>query len=135
MTELDTGSVQTTGRPVLFRVHSGPDGLHGAVSEASAAGHPAAILPGGDVALADTDLDGSVARTGPDQFAADLQNRNRPGPAELALGSATVPPQTTTAYETLFQALQLVFAQANSVSGATGGQRYTELLQSLAKAG
>lgn len=41
----------------------------------------------------------------------------------------------TTAYEALFQALQLVFAQADTGLGSTGSLRYADALQSLANAG
>lgn len=64
--------------------------------------------------------------------ALDLQNRS---PGDLTLTGGTAMSQGATAYEALFQALQLVFAPANTGSVTNSGQRYTALLQSLANAG
>lgn len=53
---------------------------------------------------------------------------------EQAQKATMFPTPTRSAYEALFQAMSQAFPQAKAVSGATGGQRYSHMLQSLANA-
>ena len=80
-----------------------------------------------------TDSSGKVVDSELPQLAPIL-----PDPAQAAstdLAQKTVTGQTQTAYDQLFQSLQLVFAQADTRSILNIGRRYADALQSLAKAG
>ena len=80
-----------------------------------------------------TDKAGAVPESELDQIAASLPNPALAGFADLA--QQTVIGQTHTAYQSLFQSLQMVFAQPDTRSALNTGKRYADALQSLAKAG
>jgi hypothetical protein len=140
VTELTTTPMPVENRPSLYTALTGHDDANGdgVLSAEEVAASPVAGPLGRDFATVDTDSDGQLSQVELDKFESNMQNGTDPaqsGAANVARGMAETTIQTTTAYEALFQALQLVFAQANSTSGTTGSQRYTDLLQSLAKAG
>ena len=137
MTELTAGPSQAADRPSLFtaltRHHDiNDDGL---ISKQDVAAGPVVGPLVRDFATVDSDSNGHLSQTELDQFEQTLRNRDGADPAQgtrPALGSAPTKGQLSSAYEALFQALQLVFAQPKVGSGTTIGQRYTDLLQSLA---
>ncbi|MBC7739211.1 MAG: hypothetical protein H7245_18835 [Candidatus Saccharibacteria bacterium] len=121
VTEPATGQLQVGGRPATAM---GDDHQSAAVSRAM-------NLEAGATSTEGTDAAGREASP----FVASVQdpaNLVQPVPNALAANSVRPP---VSAYEALFQSLQVVFAQANGATATTSGQRYTDLLRSLAKAG
>jgi EF hand len=78
----------------------------------------------------DADGDGTISA---DELQAvtELATGQTGDDAGAHVASAAAP---TSAYEALFQSLQLVFTEAAGQAPASSSQRYTDLLQSLAKA-
>lgn len=132
VTELGAGQPPNASPPSLYlsQVRTGDANGGGVMAAAKVAASPVARPPGQDFAVVAPGGNDGLSQTELDRFAA-LQARTAPAGNRALIPQ---PGRTATGYEALFQALQLVFAEAGGPAGPTTGQRYTDLLQSLARA-
>lgn len=135
VTETGAGQPPKASPPSLYLslVRTGDVNGGGVMAAANVAASPVARPSGQDFAVVAPDGNDGLSQTELDQFAA-LRTRAAAAPDAGNMALIPQPGRTATGYEALFQALQLVFAEAGGPAGPTPGQRYTDLLQSLAKA-
>ena len=137
--ELTSGSLQSRGRPMRDAAQVRPDDANGdgLISRQEVSANPVAGQLSHNFTAVDSDSDGQLSKTELNQFQPLLRHHDGSGPAlggHPALGTTLATGLPAWGHTALVRALQLVLAQPKVGPGTTSSQRYTDLLQSLAKA-